>query len=187
MAQNFVEEQSKLRSSCSNQQPPADNPKADVLAPLIARNLKCEFKKILSTPVVVYSFQCNIMKESPKPNMKSKKDPVNRGQGQSSRRANTKSNRPMRGGKGPSAFDMIEQLDNVNQTLAPLNAEERDFSQFSIEYDRWGNLVGLNVQLNKEGTALADPNSAETGMDSRWSWNAIASPKKGFLNKLIIK
>ena len=71
--------------------------------------------------------------------------------------------------------------------MPPLNAEDKDPSQFSIEYDRWGNLVGLNLQLNEEGTALADTDSKETEMDSRWSWNAIASPQKGFLNKLLIK
>ena len=71
--------------------------------------------------------------------------------------------------------------------MSPLTAEDRDLSQFSIEYNKSGNLAGLNIQLNKEGTALADPDSAESRIDSRWSWNALASAKKGFLNKLIIK
>jgi len=48
-------------------------------------------------------------------------------------------------------------------------------------------LVGLNVQVNEAGTDLADPKSSETEMDSRWSWNAVASPKKGFMNKLLLK
>jgi len=186
MAQNFVEKQAKLKSSCSNPQPTSDDPHADDLTPLIATNLKCEFRKVMSTPVVVYSFQCNTMKENLKPNAKSKKDPVNRGQGQSSKRnANTRG--PLRGGKGLYSFDEDELSKNVNQKFAPLSAEDKDLSQFSIEYDRWGNLIGLNVQLNKEGVALADPDSEDTGMDSRWSWNAIASFKKGFLHNLLIK
>ena len=90
-------------------------------------------------------------------------------------------------GRGPSPAYYVIEPENGNQQAAPLNAEEKDLSQFSIEYDKWGNLVGLNFQLNKEGTALADPDSIEAGIDSRWSWNAIASPQKGFLNKLLIK
>ena len=94
----------------------------------------------------------------------------------------------MQGGRrGPSVFDNNDDFKDVNQGLPPLTPEVKDVSQFSIEYDRWGNLVGLNFQLNQEGTALADPDSVESGIDSRWSWNAIASPKKGFLNKLLIK
>jgi hypothetical protein len=93
----------------------------------------------------------------------------------------------LRGGRGPSADYESEEFQNVAQNFPPLTAENKDLSQFSIEYDKWGNLVGLNLQLNEEGTSLADPDSAESGIDSRWSWNAIASPKKGFLNKLIIK
>ena len=76
---------------------------------------------------------------------------------------------------------------NENRQTEPLTAEEKDLSQFSIEYDKSGNLVGLKFQLNEEGTALADPDSEEAGIDWRWSWNAVASPKKGFLNKLPIK
>jgi hypothetical protein len=36
-------------------------------------------------------------------------------------------------------------------------------------------------------TTLKDADNIESGIDSRWSWNAIASSKKSFLNKLIIK
>ena len=190
MAENFVEKQSKLRSSCTPGAQLPDDPSEDILAPLVPASphppLKCEFKKVLSTPVVVYKFECNTMKETTKRNLKQKKDPVNRGQGQGSARSNA-GRAPLAGGRGPSNFAEYTEPSNENQQLAPLNAENKELSQFSIEYDRWGNLVGLNVQVNEAGTELADLKSAETEMDSRWSWNAIASPKKGFLNKLLIK
>lgn len=48
-------------------------------------------------------------------------------------------------------------------------------------------MIGMKFQLNKEGTGLADPDSVESGIDSRWSWNAAGSATKGFLNKLVIK
>ena len=35
--------------------------------------------------------------------------------------------------------------------------------------------------MNKEGTALADPDSQDTGMDSRWSWNAAGNANSEFL------
>jgi hypothetical protein len=190
MAQEFVEKQSKLRSSCTPGAQIPDDPSGDIIAPLVPASphpsLKCEFKKVLSTPVVVYKFECNTMKETTKRNMKPKKDPVNRGQGQCGTRANG-ARGPLGGGRGPSNFAEYDEVSNENQKLAPLNAEDKDRSQFSIEYDKWGNLVGLNVQVNEAGTGLADPNSTETDIDSRWSWNAIASPKKGFMNKLLMK
>jgi hypothetical protein len=125
------------------------------------------------------------MKETTKRNLKQKKDPVKRGQGQGSARTNGAQG-PL-GGRGPSNFAEYGQGSNENQKFAPLNAENKELSQFSIEYDKWGNLVGLNVQVNERGTDLADPKSSETEMDSRWTWNAIASPKKGFMNKLLMK
>jgi hypothetical protein len=189
MAQDFVEKQSKLRSSCTPGAQIPDDPSGDIIAPLIPVSpnspLKCEFKKVVNTPVVVYNFQCNVMEEKTKGKLKPKKDPVNRGQGQGSSRGN--GSRGPLGGRGPSNFNVYDETVEGNQKLAPLNAEDRELSQFSIEYDRFGNLVGLNVQVNELGTELADPKSAETEIDSRWSWNAIASPKKGFMNKLLIK
>ena len=190
MAQDFVEKQSKLRSSCNpTAQVSEDDPKGEI-APLVPPHpvypLKCEFKKVMSTPVVVYKFECNTMKETTKGKLKPKKDPVNRGQGQSSARSNS-ARAPLAGGRGPSNFAEYGEGSNENQKFAPLNAEIKELSQFSIEYDKGGNLVGLNVQVNEAGTDLADPKSSETEMDSRWSWNAVASPKKGFMNKLLLK
>lgn len=88
---------------------------------------------------------------------------------------------------GPSADLNDYEMELIKEKPAPLNAEDKDPSQFSLEYDRWGNLIGLNLQLNKEGTGLADPDSEESGINSRWSWNAAGSATKGFLNKLLIK
>ena len=190
MAQEFVEKQGKLRSSCTPGGQIPDDASGDIIAPLVPAAphspLRCEFKKVLSTPVVVYKFECNTMKETTKRNLKPKKDPVKRGQGQGSGRSNA-GGAPLAGGRGPSNFAEYTKPSNENQQLAPLNAENKELSQFSIEYDRWGNLVGLNVQVNEAGTELADPKSSETEMDSRWSWNAIASPRKGFMNKLLVK
>jgi tetratricopeptide (TPR) repeat protein len=190
MAQEFVEKQSKLRSSCSPTPEVSEDDPLGEIVPLVRSTpvypLKCEFKKVLNTPVVVYKFECNTMKETTKRNLKPKKDPVNRGQGQGSARSNA-GGAPLAGGRGPSNFGEYDVVSNANQKPAPLNAENKELSQFSIEYDRSGNLVGLNVQVNEAGTELADPKSSETEMDSRWSWNAIASPKKGFLNKLLMK
>jgi len=89
--------------------------------------------------------------------------------------------------RGPSIYFSEDESKSMIKMLAPLNAEDKDPSQFYLEYEKWGNLIGFNIQLNKEGTGLADPDSVEAGIDSRWSWNAIASPKEGILNKLLIK
>jgi len=190
MANDFVEKQSKLKSACDPNT--IEDPELAPLVPdknkILKYDLKCEFKKIINTPVVVYKFECNALKEkSKKRNVKSKKDPVNRGEGRSSTERNRNNSGPMHGVRGPSLFFDREDVWNYTQTSPPLTPETRDLSQFSIEYDKWGNLVGSNFQLNKDETALADPDSVESGIESRWSWNALASAKKGFLNKLIIK
>ncbi len=41
-------------------------------------------------------------------------------------------------------------------------------------------MTGMKFQLNKEGIALAGLDSEESSKDCRWSWNALASPKKVF-------
>ena len=189
-ADQIVKHQARLRSACyPNELVTNDDGVTDELAALVPQNLKCEFKKSVNTPVVLYSLECNVIKEKPKRNMKKKKDPVPRGQGQSgARRSQTRGplGSSTRGGANSFFYDWNEPI-TTNYVKGPLMAEAKDLSQYSIEYDRWGNLIGLNIQLNKEGTALADPDSAESGIDSRWSWNGIASPQKGFLNKLVIK
>jgi hypothetical protein len=186
MANKYIATQAYVKSACDLQEQMERESGADDLVPLVPMNLKCEFIKNINTPVVTWSLECNIVRETTKKNMKKKNDPVPRGQGHSStRRSGSKA--PLGGRRGPSNFAEFDEALDDNRRLAPLNAEDKDPSQFSIEYDRWGNLVGFNFQLNEDGSALKDPDSIESGVESRWSWNAIASPKKGFLNKLLIK
>ncbi len=190
VAKSIVDSQTKRKTACENNSEarvPYDVG-ADDLAPLIPMSVKCEFSKTINTPIVTYFFDCSIMKDESKKNIKKKNDPVPKGQGHSSsRRSQTRG--PLRSSpRGPYSFDDDEEATvGTNYSSGPLTAEEKDPSQFSIEYDLWGNLVGLNLQLNEDHTALKDQSSAETDLDARWSWNAIASPKKGYLNKLVIK
>ena len=58
MAQNFVEQQARIKSACDRTGNLPGNPNEDELTPLLPPvrmhyPLKCEFKKVLSTPVVV--------------------------------------------------------------------------------------------------------------------------------------
>jgi hypothetical protein len=190
--QTLVRYESIVQDACINSpQPDNTDPGEDDLEPLVVTEVKCEFIKIISFPVTHFELKCNTITYDPNSKIKKRKTNVPKGQGQSSKKRNRgRSGGPLRATSGgPSSF-FIYELDepgNINKKTAPLNAEDKDLSQFSIEYDKWGNLVGLNFQLNEDGTALADPDSQDTGMDSRWSWNAIGSPVKGFLNKLLIK
>ncbi len=179
----------RYKSACESQTPDP-NPGAKNLSHHKVRRVECEYIKRVLTPLR-YDFvlKCNTITEKTNPKLAKRKTNVNKGSGQSSSRNQTGSRAPLfNRPNGPSElfYDLAEQ-ENTNQNTGPLNAENKDLSQFSIEYDRWGNLIGINLQLNKDRTGLADPKSEETGVDSRWSWNAIASPEKGFLNKLLIK
>lgn len=194
MAQKFIDRQNSLKSACDQTGNYQDDPDLTALTGsvptfnIFKRDLKCEFVKVMKSVYVMYRFECNAMNETIKAPLKSKKDPVKKGKGYSGKGKSSSKGRPLHGGKGPFVnYDDIPDFEVLNFSSAPLSAEDEDLSQFSIEYDSWGNLSGLNVRLNKDGTSLADPDSVESGVDSRWSWNAIASPKKGFLNKLIIK
>ncbi len=165
-------------------------PDPDNLNYLVRPNVKCEFKKRL-TISKYYSLElvCNTLIEKTDPKFKKKRPKNYQGSAKSSRGSRTggRTNAGSNSGSGPSAFFSTNDLMYDSRLYAPLNEEDKDLSQFSLEYDRWGNLIGFNFQLNKEGTGLADPDSIETPIDSRWSWNAVASPQKGLLNKLIIK
>ena len=171
-------------------EPDNTNPGEDDLAPLVVTEVKCEFIKIVSSPVTSFELKCNTIIYNPNSKIKKRKPNVPKGAAQNGKRRNqTRGRGPLNNVPGgPSSFfyEWVE-LEIINQISGPLNAEDKDLSQFSIEYDKWGNLVGLNIQLNKDGTALADPDSQDTGMDSRWSWNAAGLPVKGFLNKLLIR
>ena len=146
---------------------------------------KCNFKKEINNEITRIKFNCNQIDKSGE--IEERKSNVSPGTGYNGARSNKPGNtgpgKPARG--GPQFH--LEEINEFVWRRGPLNAEVKDLSQFSIEFDRWGNMTGMKFQLNKEGTALADPDSKESGIDSRWSWNALASPKKGFLNKLVIK
>jgi tetratricopeptide (TPR) repeat protein len=189
-AEGIINMQEYVKSSCVNDARRTTTDGQDELAWLQGKPVKCEFIKNINTPVVSYCLQCNTIKENCKgnQNLKKKKNNIRKGQGHSSNRRSQTRGPLSRSPRGPSSFFYDgEETIKVNDLKEPLTAEVKDPSQFSIEYDIWGNLVGLNFQLNDDGTALKDPDSIESAVDSRWSWNAIASPKKGVLNKLLIK
>jgi hypothetical protein len=174
---------------CDEKEVQRPDPGEDNLAPLLRSELKCEFVKAFKTPVSEFFLICRNIVYSPTQKVKPKKTNVQRGQGHSSNSPQIRNSSPLANRmNGPSGLIYESGYEvNVSQKKGPLTAENKDLSQCSIEYDRYGNLIGFNFQLNKEGNALADPDSKESGIDSRWSWNAIASPIKGFLNKLLIK
>lgn len=175
-------------SQCAQQQKIAD-PNADDLVPLVKPKVECEFRKKVE-PSGYYKFElvCNTIIEKTDPKLKKRKSKNRQGAAKSATPRGPISSRLPLLSYGPSAYlNDYEEMEFIKEKPAPLNAEDKDPSQFSLEYDRWGNLIGLNLQLNKEGTGLADPDSVESPIDSRWSWNASASPQKGLLNKLLIK
>ena len=179
------------KSYCDNRPPREPDPKY-VNDPLVAFNdakekVKCEFiKKVVTSDYYMFDLKCNTIWEKIDSKLPKRKSQNKIGAAKSTTPRGPISSRPPLSG-GPSAFLYDDEIEIIKERSAPLNAEDKDSSQFSFEYDRWGNFVGFNFQLNKEGTALADPKTAESGIESRWSWDAIASPKKGFLNKLVIK
>ena len=120
------------------------------------------------------------------PKLKKRKPNVSKGDANIARRRNA-SGGPVQHPRGPNSSFFENEQAEANAVKAPLNSEDKDISQFSLEYNKWGNLVGINFQLNEDGSTLKDPDSIESDVDSRWSWNAIASGKKGYLNKLLIK
>lgn len=176
------------QSNC-RQQNQIPDPLPDDLAPLVKSRVDCEFRKKVK-PSGYYEFElvCNTIIEKTDPKLKKRKSKNRQGSAKSATPRGPISSRLPLLSYGPSAYSNdYEEMEFIKERPAPLNAEDKDPSQFSLEYDRWGNLIGLNLQLNKEGTGLADPDSVESPIDNRWSWNASASPQKGFLNKLPIK
>ena len=190
MANKF---ESRYRSACDKNPTPDPDAAGDVLTPLKVRTVECEYIKRVITPVrYEFVLHCNTITERKNPKLPKRKTNVPKGSVQSSKPRLRDVLGPLQqvfrnAAHGPNNFaDEMEEEQTPNQQ-SPLTAENKDMSQFSIEYDKWGNLVGFNFQLNEDGTNLKDPDSIESGVDSRWSWNAIASSKKGFLNKLLIK
>ena len=148
--------------------------------------LDCEFQKSFITPIR-YEFMlvCNTVLKKTDGNIEERKPDINKGSVQNSTPTNQNPG-PLQTPGGPyNSFNVEEQKPNIQS--GPLTAENKVISQSYIEFNKWGNLVGFKFQLNEDGTTLKDPDSIESGVDSRWSWNAIASVKKGFLNKLVAK
>jgi tetratricopeptide (TPR) repeat protein len=154
------------------------------------KELRCEYQKVFRTPVdYVIELKCNTMTEITNSKLKKRNSNVDKASVESSKPKLKNIPGPLMQAikKGPNNFPgEIEETQSTNQ-FAPLTAENKELSQFSFEYNKAGNLVGLNFQLNEDGTTLKDPDSIESGVDSRWCWNARASAKKGYMNKLLMK
>ena len=188
LAEKIVQRQGFIKSSCDPGSDKNHTDDADDLQPLKV-DLDCEFKKVVNVPAVVYTFTCNTKKEEPK-GLKKRKPDVPKGSASNSRqRSQTRNRGPLGGGnRGPSFFSYEPgELEIMNEHSGPLNAEDKDPSQFSMEYDRWGNIIDIKFQLNEDGTGLADPDSKETDIYSRWSWVASGNINRGVLRQLTIK
>jgi len=158
----------------------------DGLSPLpVFKEPKCAFKQTLDAGVIKYVMQCNqIQKITDK--LKERQTSVKKGTAHNNSRINQpKNNGPVKGGP-TEALAVFDHPYKTTISSGPLTAEVKDLSQFSIEFDQWGSLTGFKLQLNKEGTELADPLSAEANVNNRWSWNAASSIRKGFLNKILM-
>ena len=181
----------RYRSACIKDPASDPDPDGDDLAPLIVKEVKCEYiKKIITPRIYTFTLQCNTIIDKTDSKLKKRKSDVPKGSAQNSK-LNYKRDieGPLRQifRKGPNNSHDEANEEQIADLPAPLCAEDKDPSYFSLEYNKSGNLVGFNFQLNEDGTTLKDPDSVESGVDSRWSWNAIASSKKGYLNKLLIK
>lgn len=177
----------RYRSDCDKSGKQDPQQKADNLNHHKVEVLECEYNKVFDTPIRYrFELRCNTLTEKTDPKLPKRKPDIQKGSAQNSSRK-TSAAPPLHQASGPSRFLDAETEQESNYQQGPLTAENKTISQCTLEYNKWGNLVGLNFQLNEDGTALKDPESIESGVDSRWSWNAIASPKKGYMNKLLMK
>ena len=175
----------RYRSYCETSPTPDPDPVADDLEHFKVRNVDCEFVKQFITPIrYKFVLKCNTIKEETDPNLKKRTPDIQKGSVQNGNWIETTLG-PLEVQHGPYPYEIFSEQEK--QDPAPLSPENKSNSQCSLEYDKWGNLIGFNFQLNEDKTELKDPKSIVSGVDSRWSWNAIASPKKGYLNKLVIK
>jgi hypothetical protein len=177
----------RYKSTC-NTEPDAELiPGDEDLVRYKVKTLECEYIKKVITPVrYKFVLHCNNITEETDPKLPKRKPDNQKGSAHNASRKNSTKG-PVRSPRGPHiSFDVNEDAE-ANYDKAPLTSENKDISQFSLEYNKWGNLVGFNFQLNEDGSGLKDPNSIESGVDSRWSWNAIGSAKKGYMNKLLMK
>ena len=144
--------------------------------------LPCQYQKKIITPVYyVFELKCNTKVE--KSTKLKKRNPNTKKGAVELSSANNAGSGPLQA-HGPAIFYNSE-IDRPS--FAPLCLEDKTPSQCTLEYSRSGNLVGLNFQLNEDGTGLKDPGSVESGVDSRWSWNAIGSSTKSYMYKLLMK
>ncbi len=189
LAEKIVARQEFVRSSCNtDSENKTHTEDTDDLA-WLKEDLDCEFRKVVNVPAVVYTFTCNTKKEEPQ-GLKKRKPNVSKGSASNSKRGSqNRSSGPLGNGKrGPSFFfNESGEPQIMSEHSGPLNAEDKDPSQFSMEYDKWGNIIDIKFQLNEDGTGLADPDSKETDIYSRWSWIASGNGNRGVLNRLIIK
>jgi hypothetical protein len=151
--------------------------------------LPCEYIRTLKTPLVWYTAECNRLHKESKSKLEERKTQVQKGQSHSANGKNKNMNPAPLGkpNRGPFSLGFDIEFNAGSQLLAPLTAEEKDPSQCAVEFDRWGNLAGLNYQLNEEGQIFANSGLPKDDIGRRWSWNAIASPTTGVLYKLAIK
>ncbi len=183
-AQKF---QSRYQSYCESR---PDVPQGlENLLPYKKTKVECVYLKRIATPVRFYfELKCHTITEKTNPRIKKRKTDVPKGAAENAnpsfRDVIGPLQQALRGGTKNYSFkpDIAPGMHT-----GPLTPEKKNPSQFSLEYNRLGNLVGFNFQLNNEGTNLKDAESVESGIDSRWSWNALGSAKKGFFNKLLVK
>jgi len=177
-------------SACKNKNDPDQFGPAEYIKKYRVKKIPCNYQKVFSTPIdYVFALKCNTKIEETSSKLKKRKSNVDKGEVESSKPPKLKDilgpiMQAIR--KGPINFpDETEEAQSSDQA-GPLTSEDKELSQFSLEYNRSGNLVGLNFQLSEDGTTLKDPGSVESGVDTRWCWNARASAKKGYMNKLLM-
>ena len=179
----------EYRNLCKLNPPPVRNPGAENVRRHKKNDIGCEFEKWVE-PSGEYKFYlfCNTLTEKIDPKLERRKPENPKGKAKSGKKQQqSRAHPPMGSPAGPSLFTDENEDEIITRYTPPLTEEDKDLSQFSIAYDRWGNLIGFDVQLNKEGNALADPDSKFSDIYSRWTWIAAGSTKKGILNKLSIK
>lgn len=173
----------RMRSNCDQSGTPDPEQPAKDMKGFKIKKIECEYVKKIITPYKYeFELRCNTMYEKVNPKTKKRLPDIPKGAAEiASPRTQTVG---PGSGRGPHTFyDAMYEENNYR----PLCLESKEESQFGLEFDKWGKLIACNFQLSEDGTTLKDPDSVESGIDSRWSWNAIASAKKSYLNKLIIK
>ena len=173
----------RLRSNCDQSGVPDPTQPAKDMKGYKVKRVECEYVKKIALPgIYTFELRCNTMYEKVDPKTKKRLPDITKGAAEiASPRTQTVG--PV-SGRGPNTFYDAMYEENKYR---PLCLESKEESQFGLEFDKSGKLIACNFQLSEDGTTLKDPDSVESGIDSRWSWNAIASAKKSYLNKLIIK